>query len=359
MNTERRTDTALRDEQREQTGLALAGMLIPVFFATLFATCIIGAYHKPHPNSIKVGVVGPAAQTAALRAGLVKAAGSAFAISQVPTVAEAAHAVRERGLTAAYVPTADPKHPATVIVASAGGRLAATAAETLARAVTTQQGTQLVVQEVRPLASGDEIGLGVFMLLIICTICGYLAPTVLEQAAPALRPSRRYTLFAASAVLVPTIVYLIGGLGYGTYTGSAETILAVIGVAALYTFSIGLGTRLLQVLLGPPAIFVSLTILVFLNIASLGATYTSNMLSPFWRFLNHYWIGAGTVNAERSLLYFGSQGIATDLLRLFAWTAVIVAFLVLPVSRTLERRREHPVEAPAFMPPAPQLLREP
>ena len=69
-------------------------MLIPLFFVIMFALCIIGTYHKPHPNGIKVAVVGPAAQTAPLRAGLAKAGGSAFDISQVATVAEATHDVR-------------------------------------------------------------------------------------------------------------------------------------------------------------------------------------------------------------------------------------------------------------------------
>ena len=125
-------------------------------------------------------------------------AGSAFDISQVATVAQATHDVRQRDLNAAFVPTANPKQPATVIVASANGRIVATAAETLARAVTAAQGAQLVVHDVRPLPSGDEIGLGIFLFMIVCTICGYLAPTVLETVAPALQPSRRYPIIAAT-----------------------------------------------------------------------------------------------------------------------------------------------------------------
>ena len=333
------------DTQRAQTKLAVAAMLVPVFFAIMFAACIIGSYHKPHPNNIKLGVVGPPAQTAPLRAGVEKAAGSAFEIRPVATVAGAVHDVRQRNLNAAFVPTADAKQPASIIVASANGRIVATAAETLARAVTSARGAQLVVREVRPLPSGDEIGLGVFMFMIVCTICGYITPTVLETLAPALSPSRRYAIIAATAVLVSMFVYLIGGLGFGTYSGSLGTILAFIGVGALYGFIIGLGTRLLQTLIGPFAIFISLAIFVFLNIASLGATYTGPVLAPFWRFLNHFWIGAQTVNAERSILYFGGQGTGTDILRLLAWTAVIVALLGLPVSRKLERRREHAVDA--------------
>jgi hypothetical protein len=341
----------LQKEQHEQTLLGLGAMLIPLFFAAMFALCIIGTYHKPHPDGIKVGVVGPAPLTAPLRAGIERQAGSAFDISQVTTVAEATHDVRQRDLNAAFVPTADPQQPATLIVASANGRIVATAAETLARAVTTAQGGQLAVQEVRPLPSGDEIGLGIFMFLIVCTICGYITPTVLETLTPGLLPNRRYPIIAATSLLVATFVYLIGGLGWGAYTGAFGTILAFIGVGALYTFTVGLGTRLFQVLMGPPAIFVSLAIFVFLNIPSLGATYTSPVLPSFWQFLNHFWIGAATVNAERAILYFGGQGVVGDLLVLLAWTAVIVALLLLPGSRKLERKRELSVGAGVVMPP--------
>ena len=343
--------------QGEQTRLALRAMLIPVFFVIMFAACIIGTYHRPHPNGIDVGVVGPPAQTAQLRAGLAKAAGSAFDITSVATVAEATHAVRHRDLDAAFVPTADPRRPATLIVAGAGGRIVATVAERLARSVTESQGTQLAVRDVVPLPPGDAIGVGVFMFMIVCTICGYLAVTLLFTVAPALRPGRRYLIIAAVALVIPTLAYLIGGLIYGTYKGSFGTILAFIAVGALYVFVIGLITRLLQVLLGPPALFVALAIFVFFNIPSLGATFTANVLPPFWHFLNGFWIGAETTNAERSILYFGGQEVGADLLRLLAWTGVIVALLLLPVSRKLERQRERPAAARGVR-PTPRLAKQ-
>ena len=324
--------------QREQTKVALGAMLIPLFFVIGFSLCIIGAYHAPHPNNIKVAVVGPPAQTAPLRAAMQKAA-HGFDISATPTVAQAVHAVRQRDLNAAFVPTADPRQPASVIVAPAGGRLVAVAAETLARGVTSKQGAQLVIRDVRPLADGDPISLGVFMFMIVCTICGYFAATLLFTLAPELAPRRRFAILAGVAFLVPLIAYLIGGLGWGVYEGSFGTIAAFVGVAALYTFLIGLVTRLLQVLIGPPALFVSLAIFIFLNIPSLGATYTSTMLAPFWRFLNQFWLGAETTNALRSILYFGGDGVGNDLLRLLAWAGVVVLLLALPVSRKLARER--------------------
>jgi hypothetical protein len=332
------------DTQSEQLKLALGSTLIPLFFVTLFALCIIGVYHKPHPHHIRVAVVGPPAQTATLRAGMQKAAGSAFTVSALASPAAAVHAVRRRDLEAAFVPTANPRSPATLIVAEAGGRIVASVTETLARGVTTLQGAQLTVRDVRPLPPGDPLGIGIFMFMIVCTICGYLGVTLLFTVAPALSPSRRYAIIAGLAVAIPTIAYLIGGLGFGTYVGSFGTILAFIAVGALYAFVIGLITRLLQVLIGPPALFVSLAVFVFLNIPSLGATYTRPVLPGFWRFLNHFWIGAETTSAERSILYFGGQAVGSDLLRLLAWTAVIVVLLALPVSRKRERVRERPAE---------------
>jgi hypothetical protein len=324
--------------QRAQTRLALGALLLPIFFAAMFALCIIGTYHAPHPNNIKVAVVGPAAQTAPLRAGLEKAGRSAFDISQVTTVAQATQDVRQRDLNAAFVPTANPKQPATVIVASGGGRLVAKATEDFVRGASAAQGAQLVVRDVRPVTSGDAIGLGVFMFMIVATIAGYLAVTILENVAPDLRPGRRYAMIAGMAVAVPTIVYLIAGLGFGTYSGSFGTVLAFIGVGALYTLVVGVVTRLLQVLFGPPALFLSLTVFIFLNIPSLGATYTDTMLPSFWRFFNNIWIGAHAVDAERSILYFGGAGVGTDILRLLAWTGVAVALLAVPLWRKLGSR---------------------
>ena len=344
------SDSAAQQAQRAQLPLALGAMLIPLFFVVMFAVCIIGTYHAPDPNGIMVAIVGPPPATAPLTLALSEEVGSAFDVSQEASLAAAVDDVRQRDLNAAFVPSADPKRPATLIVAGANGRIVATAAEQLAREVTATQGAQLVVREVRPLPSGDEIGLGIFMFMVVCTVCGYITPTVLETVTPALQTSRRYPIIAVTAFLIATLASVIGGAIYGTYIGSFGTILAFIAVGALYTFAVGLGTRLFQVLLGPAGIFASLTVFVFLNIPSLGASYPSPVLSPFFRFLNHFWIGATTVNAERGILYFDGQGVGWDVLKLLIWTAVIAALLLLPFSRKLERA----VPPAAQMAPAPR-----
>jgi hypothetical protein len=96
---------------------------------------------------------------------------------------------------------------------------------------------------------------------------------------------------------------------------------------------------------------------VFLNIPSLGATYTAELLPGFWRFLNQFWIGAETTDATRSIL-FGGQGVGSDMLRLLAWTGAIVALLLLPVSRKRARQREGSVVTAAFGTQTPRLAKQ-
>jgi hypothetical protein len=87
---------------------------------------------------VNVGIAGPAAQTAALRAGLARAVGPAFDVSAEPSAAAADREVRDQDLYGAYVPAAPGRPAATVIVATASGAAVADTVETLFRAVAAQ-----------------------------------------------------------------------------------------------------------------------------------------------------------------------------------------------------------------------------
>jgi hypothetical protein len=59
-----------------------------------------------------------------------------------------------------------------------------------------------------------------------------------------------------------------------------------------------------------------------------------------------------------TLTYFGGQGVGSDMLRLLASTGVIVALLVLPVSRKLARQRDSSVVTAAFRTRTPRLAKQ-
>jgi hypothetical protein len=78
------------------------------------------------------------------------------------------------------------------------------------------------------------------------------------------------------------------------------------------------------------------------------------MLPTFWHVLNRFWIGASAFNALRGILYFGGQGVGTDVLKLLGWLAVGAVLLALVALRKLwHERQRHEVasmERPAAQP---------
>jgi hypothetical protein len=316
--------------------LALA---LPAFFVIGFALCYTSALQAPAPHGVPVAVVGPAA----LRDGLARAVGAAFDVQAVPTSAAAAQEVRDQDLYGAYVPAAQPGATATVIVAAASGNSVASAVESLFRAVAARAGSPLAVRDVRPLAAGDTGGISLFFFMIACTLGGFLAVTATGLAAPALRPRYRWSLFLGTAVATPALAYLLAGQGLGAIGGPAGAIFALLGVGALYVLVVTMIARGLQLILGViGTLFVGLAIFVLLNFPSSGDSLPGSMLPTFWHVLNRFWIGASASDAFRGIVYFGGQGVGTDVLKLLGWLAVGVVLLAVGWFK-LRRARQSPL----------------
>jgi hypothetical protein len=60
-------------------------------------------------------------------------------------------------------------------------------------------------------------------------------------------------------------------------------------------------------------------VFVVLNFPTAGGSVAPELLPGFWRFLNHFWIGAVALDANRSILYFDGAGVGDDVLKLLAW----------------------------------------
>ena len=193
----------------------------------------------------------------------------------------------------------------------------------------------LALDDVRPLPPNNASGTPNFFFLIICTLGAYLTVVALEFTAPALSPGNYQGLavVAAAAVLSPVVAYLIGGPGYGTFSGSFGTIIAMLAAGALYAFAVGTITRLMQLGLGAAVggLLGSL-LFIFVNFPSSGGSVAPQLLPGFWRFLNHFWIGGAGLDANRNILYFSGADVGTDVLKILAWIAVWAALLAVPVT---------------------------
>lgn len=313
---------------KRELRLAALTLLLPLYVSVGFATNYIGALHAPKPHHVKVAIVGAPAATAPLARTLGDTPTNGFAVSQLVSVAQARRLVAARQLAGAYVPGLN--RPA-VIVATAASPSLANAVEAAFRPAAASENRPLAVDDVRPLPPANASETPNYFFLIICSLGGFLTVTALGFVAPTLSEWRRIPIMATASVLAPLTAYLIGGPGYGTFSGSFGTIVAMLGVGALYTFAVAIITRLLQLGIGGLGGVIASLLFVFLNFPSAGGTVAPQLLPGFWRFLNHFWIGAAGLDANRNILYFGGAGVGTDVLKILAWVATCAALMAIPI----------------------------
>jgi hypothetical protein len=277
--------TAPTAKQRpSELRVALLTLVLPLYVSVGFAANYIGALHSPSPHDVKVAVVGAPAATAPLAHALTVKARGGLNVSQLSTVA--------------------------------------------------------------PLPADNSSGTPNFFFLIICTLGTFLTVVALGFLAPTLPEPQRIAIVAAASVLAPLIAYLIGGAGYHTFSGDFGTVMAMLGMGALYAFAVACITRLLQLGLGPLGALVASALLIFLDLPSSGGSVAPQLMPGFWRFLNHFWIGAAGLDANRSVLYFHGAGVATDVLKILAWVAAWAALLAVPIF--LRNRHRNSVKTAAL-----------
>jgi len=315
--------------------VALITLVLPLYIAVGFAANFIGALHSPKPHDVKVAIVGtPSATTPLAHVLSVKARGG-LNVSQLTTVAQARRLVADRKLAGGYVPG---QHP-TAIVASAASASVANFVEATFRELAAAQDRPLAVDDVRPLPPENSSGTPNFFFIIICTLGTFLTVVALGSLAPTLPEPHRIAIVAAASVLAPLIAYLIGGPGYHTFSGDFGTVMAMLGMGALYAFAVAAITRLLQLGLGLLGALVASLVFIFLNFPSSGGTVAPQLMPGFWRFLNHFWIGAAGLDANRSVLYFHGGGVGTDVLKILAWIAASAALLAIPIYLRTKRHK--------------------
>ncbi len=112
-------------------------------------------------------------------------------------------------------------------------------------------------------------------------------------------------------------------------------------MAALFVLIVTMIARGLQIILGPRlGLMAGLAVFVLLSFPSSGASFQGPMLPTFWHVLNRFWIGASASDAFRGIVYFGGQGVETDLLKLLGWLAVGVVLLALGWFKLQHGRQE-------------------
>ncbi|WP_329567584.1 DUF3533 domain-containing protein [Kitasatospora sp. NBC_01266] len=298
-----------------------------------FITSYIGALHQPEPHRLSIGVVAPtaAAQQQAIGA-LDQVPNEAVHATPVSDQQSAVHQIKDQQLYAALLVNPDGTQD-TLLIASARGKSAATAAQSIVTAVEQHQGRTVQVQDVAPLAGGDANGLSSFYLVVGWCVGGYLVASILGISAGA-RPANHARALIRIAVLA--LYSIVAGLGGVLIAGPIlnalpGSILGLWGVGTLVVFSVGTFTMALECLFDVVGIGVAVLIFVVLGNPSAGGVFPPPLLPPFWRAIGP-WLpnGAGT-SATRSIAYLGGTRLTMPLLVLVAWAVVGVAVSLLAV----------------------------
>jgi hypothetical protein len=321
----RQDNSAVASNRPPELRLALLTLLLPLYISVVFAANYFGALHAPKPHGVKVAIVGAPSRTAPLSHQLSITPRGGFAISQLVSIPLARKLVGERKLAGAYL--AGPRRAPVLIVATAASPSLANFVEITFRKVAAAEGRPLAVDDVKPLPADNASESPNFFFLIICTLGGFLTVAALGVVAPTLPGYHRLAITAVASLSAPIVAYLIGGPGYHTFSGSFGTIVAMLGLGALYAFAAAVITRLLQLGLGAVGTLLGSLVLIFLNFPSSGGSVAVQLLPGFWRFLSHFWIGEAALDANRSALYFGGAGVTTDVLKILGWVAAWAALL--------------------------------
>jgi hypothetical protein len=299
---------------------ALAALVIQLALVAAWT----GAMGKPTLREEPVGLVAP--PTAA---GLTVRPADAVTWRTLSDPARARQAVRTGELAGAVL--LDGRRE-TVLLASAGGPVAAQA---LTKAFTAQAQTDrmaLQVRDLRPLSSGDPRGLSVFVLVLAWVIGGYLGAILLVRAfGPRVRTLRGLAGLllaqAGYAVAAAALGVLLVDPLMGVITGHAA---ALIGIGALVLFAVGAFAISLLTMLGGAGLIVAVATVVLLGNPVSGGTVPTSMLPSGWHFLSEILPNAAGVRLVRDVSYFGSHGIDDPLivLAIYAGVSLLLATLV-------------------------------
>ncbi|CAL9398922.1 DUF3533 domain-containing protein [Streptomyces sp. enrichment culture] len=312
----------------------------------LFIASYVGALHDPKPKDVPFGVVAPPAAAEQAVTRLDDLPGSPLDPRTVPDAATAREQIRNRDIDGALI--LDPAGTTdTLLVASGGGTVLATALETLTTTLERTQGRTLRTQDVAPASPQDFDGLSSFYLVVGWCVGGYLCASILAISAGA-RPANPTR--AAIRLTAMALVSIIGGLGGAVIVGPIldalpGSVVSLWWLGALITFAVGAATLALQGIFGVIGIGLAILLVVIAGNPSAGGAFPLPMLPPFWQAIGPALPpGAGTW-AARSLAYFDGNDTTPSLLVLSAWALAGIAITLL--GATLRRRREAPSQRAA------------
>jgi hypothetical protein len=287
-----------------------------------FVVVFLDAFHAPVPHRLPVGVVGTAQQADQVAAALRQAMPDGFAVRPLAGEAAARTAVLHHDVYGAYLPGP----PAVLLTAGANGQGVTMTLSQAFGPVAQQGGGALQVQDLRPLAPGDNRGLGIFYGAFGVVLGGFIFGLLTFQAAPKLPLRWRLlsvVLFAGTSGALATVAADV------LYDAVPAGFLVEFAVIALLALSVAATAALALRVLGSIATFVLSVALITLGNATSTGNLPAEYLPPWMQPLSAILPPGVAVRALRGATYFADDGVGRAVWVLALWSAVPLALIAL------------------------------
>ena len=316
---------------------------MPVFFLVAFTLAFVSSAHAPVPHDMAITLAGPTATTDRLVDLIDEEAPGAFDVTVTTDASRASEDVSPRASVGSIVVDGT---DVTTVVASGGGALAVPVVTQLGQQVAAELGGTATLENVAPLPADDPGGSVLFFLLVICTVGAFLSITAVSQVLPAARTRSLVATAAGAALTVPLLGFAVISL-FVDFEVPFGSVAAVLGVGAIYAFTVGLLATLFTKLAGQGGVLLVILFLIAVNFPSAGGSVPESMLPPFWQVVHNSWIGSGAFEQMRNILFFGGDGSNRWLVQLLIWTAGSIVLLAAVTAVKKRRARPTPDAAEA------------
>lgn len=316
---------------------------MPVFFLVAFTLAFVSSAHAPVPHDMAITLAGPTATTDRLVDLIDEQAPGAFDVTVTTDASRASEDVSTRASVGSIVVDGT---DVTTVVASGGGALAVPVVTQLGQQVAAELGGTATLENVAPLPADDPGGSVLFFLLVICTVGAFLSITAVSQVLPAARTRSLVATAAGAALTVPLLGFAVISL-FVDFEVPFGSVAAVLGVGAIYAFTVGLLATLFTKLAGQGGVLLVILFLIAVNFPSAGGSVPESMLPPFWQVVHNSWIGSGAFEQMRNILFFGGDGSNRWLVQLLIWTAGSIVLLAAVTAVKKRRARPTPDAAEA------------
>lgn len=309
----------------------LSHILVPLLMTIVMGLCYFAGFHHPDPHGLRVEVVGPTAEAGAIAASLEERLGEKLEVTTVPDEATAAAHLKERRITAAFVPS--PTAP-KLLTASAGSEAATNVAVKVFTAVAGKQGKPLAIDDIVPLTENDSAGQNAFFALVVMSIGAYATAIAIAAAGASRRFVERLGLAIGAGIAIPLIVLGIATILFDMFAGHG---LSVLAISIAFCTTVSCITVGLYTLVGRFGTLLFNALFVALSFTSSGGVFPPELQPGFFSWLNSFWIGGGFIDLLQHVVYFPEASIEKPVWIFIGWG--IAALMSLAVAFGVERRR--------------------